>query len=205
MTTLERIKLLAKKQGKSLQKVSSDLGFGVNYFYRLKTQQPTAEKLTLIADYFHVSVDYLLGRSNFKNYSDINSKVESISNSTEEFFDLVEVLNAETPDNVKQQDLKDFTVLNSFVNFATDYKNISSNKRWHIGNGITLLYYAIHELDDNDIEKLGEMLKAFHNFLISTRGFSDDEDDKALQSLSKTSPFEELVNLEKMMINFIDK
>ena len=49
------------------------------------------------------------------------------------------------------------------------------------------------------------MLKAFHNFLISTRGFSDDEDDKALQSLSKTSPFEELVNLEKMMINFIDK
>lgn len=67
MTISERIKELADKQGKSLQKVSEDLGFGVNYLYRLKNQQPTAEKLALIADYFNVSVDYLLGRSNFYN------------------------------------------------------------------------------------------------------------------------------------------
>lgn len=62
MTIFERIKKLANKQGKSLQKVSEDLGLSTNYLYRLKTQQPTAEKLELIADYFHVSVDYLLGR-----------------------------------------------------------------------------------------------------------------------------------------------
>lgn len=62
MTIFERIKKLANKQGKSLQKVSEDLGLSTNYLYRLKTQQPTAEKLSLIADYFHVSVDYLLGR-----------------------------------------------------------------------------------------------------------------------------------------------
>ena len=62
MTTFERIKQLSAKQGKSLQKVSEELGFGVNYLYQLKNQQPTAEKLTLIADYFDVSVDYLLGR-----------------------------------------------------------------------------------------------------------------------------------------------
>ena len=62
MTIFERIKKLANKQGKSLQKVSEDLGLSTNYLYRLKTQQPTAEKLALIADYFHVSVDYLLGR-----------------------------------------------------------------------------------------------------------------------------------------------
>lgn len=66
MTISERIKELADKQGKSLQKVSEDLGFGVNYLYRLKNQQPTAEKLTLIADYFNVSVDYLLGRAEAK-------------------------------------------------------------------------------------------------------------------------------------------
>ncbi|WP_205288173.1 helix-turn-helix domain-containing protein [Lactococcus cremoris] len=63
MTISERIKELADKQGKPLQKVSEDLGFGVNYLYRLKNQQPTAEKLTIIADYFDVSVDYLLGRN----------------------------------------------------------------------------------------------------------------------------------------------
>ncbi|MGO2116347.1 MAG: helix-turn-helix domain-containing protein [Lactococcus lactis] len=66
MTTFERIKQLSSKQGKSLQKVSEELGFGVNYLYQLKNQQPTAEKLTLIADYFNVSVDYLLGRAEAK-------------------------------------------------------------------------------------------------------------------------------------------
>ncbi len=68
MTTFERIKLLADKQGKSLQKVASDLGFGDNYIYNLKgAKSPAADKLALIADYFHVSVDYLLGRE--ENYN----------------------------------------------------------------------------------------------------------------------------------------
>lgn len=62
MTIFERVKELSDKQGKSLQRVSEDLGFSSNYFYRMKKQQPTAEKLKLIADYFNVSVDYLLGR-----------------------------------------------------------------------------------------------------------------------------------------------
>ena len=62
-----RINELANKQGKSLQKVSEDLGFGVNYLYRLKNQQPTADKLIKLADYFNVRVDYLLGRDK-ENY-----------------------------------------------------------------------------------------------------------------------------------------
>lgn len=66
MTIFERVKELSEKQGKSLQRVSEDLGFSSNYFYRMKKQQPTAEKLKLIADYFNVSVDYLLGRAGAK-------------------------------------------------------------------------------------------------------------------------------------------
>lgn len=62
MTIFERIKFLATKQGKSLQKVSEELGFSSNYLYQLKRQVPAADKLAIIADYFHVSVDYLLGR-----------------------------------------------------------------------------------------------------------------------------------------------
>ncbi|CDI48018.1 prophage ps1 protein 15 [Lactococcus lactis subsp. lactis Dephy 1] len=66
MTIFERVKELSEKQGKSLQRVSEELGFSSNYFYRMKKQQPTAEKLKLIADYFNVSVDYLLGRAEAK-------------------------------------------------------------------------------------------------------------------------------------------
>lgn len=63
MTTFDRIKNLANKQGKSLQKVASDLGFSTSYFYNLKSKKsPSAEHLAKVADYFHVSVDYLLGR-----------------------------------------------------------------------------------------------------------------------------------------------
>ncbi|WP_375179865.1 helix-turn-helix domain-containing protein [Enterococcus rotai] len=63
MTVFERIKFLAKQRSKTLKKVTTDLGYSENYFYSLKSgKQPSAEKLTEIADYFDVSVDYLLGR-----------------------------------------------------------------------------------------------------------------------------------------------
>ncbi|HAP8930524.1 TPA: helix-turn-helix domain-containing protein, partial [Enterococcus faecium] len=62
MITFERIKELAKKQGKSLNKVEEDLGYGKNVLYRLKNSNPSTERLQEIADYFDVSVDYLLGR-----------------------------------------------------------------------------------------------------------------------------------------------
>ncbi|NTN51314.1 helix-turn-helix transcriptional regulator [Enterococcus faecium] len=63
MTTFERIKELAKNKNKNLQQVAKDLKYGENYFYSLNAgKQPTAEKLQEIADYFNVSVDYLLGR-----------------------------------------------------------------------------------------------------------------------------------------------
>ena len=62
MITFERIKELAKKQGKSLNKVEEDLGYGKNVLYRLKNSNPSTDRLQEIADYFDVSVDYLLGR-----------------------------------------------------------------------------------------------------------------------------------------------
>ena len=63
MTVFERIKFLAKKHSKTMKQVTIDLGYSENYFYSLKSgKQPSAEKLQEIADYFDVSVDFLLGR-----------------------------------------------------------------------------------------------------------------------------------------------
>ncbi|HEM3608627.1 TPA: helix-turn-helix transcriptional regulator [Streptococcus suis] len=67
-STFERIKDLAKKRGISLQNVATDLGFSVNYMYSLKTKKtPSAEHIAKIADYFNVSTDYLLGRTDNPN------------------------------------------------------------------------------------------------------------------------------------------
>lgn len=74
MTLFERIKFLADKQGKSINDVESDLTYSRNTLYRLKKTNPSAEKLREIADYFHVSTDYLLGRTDVK---EIPTKKES--------------------------------------------------------------------------------------------------------------------------------
>lgn len=62
MTTFERIKELAQKRDKNLKEISLELGYSKNYLYTLRTKEPTADKLDNIANYFNVSVDYLLGR-----------------------------------------------------------------------------------------------------------------------------------------------
>ena len=62
-STLEKIKELAQTQGISLQKVAEDLGYSINYLYTLKEKTPKSDRLQEIADYFNVSTDYLLGRT----------------------------------------------------------------------------------------------------------------------------------------------
>lgn len=68
MSTFERIKDLSKKRNRNLKQVAEELGFGENYFYSLNSgKSPTAEKLKKIAEYFDVSVDYLLGLTDNPN------------------------------------------------------------------------------------------------------------------------------------------
>lgn len=64
MTVFDKIKYLAKLRGKSINQVEEDLGLSKNVLYRMKnSNNPTKERLELLADYFDVSVDYLLDRS----------------------------------------------------------------------------------------------------------------------------------------------
>lgn len=62
MMIFERIQELAKKRDKSLQDIAVELDFSKNLFYRWKTSEPKARDIEKVADYFDVSVDYLLGR-----------------------------------------------------------------------------------------------------------------------------------------------
>lgn len=61
--TFEKIKELAKKRGKSLGQVEEDLDYGRNTLYKIKNSTPNAERIAEIANYFNVSTDYLLGRT----------------------------------------------------------------------------------------------------------------------------------------------
>ncbi len=61
--TFERVRELAKKQGLSINQLEEKLSFGKNSLYGLKKSNPNSKIIEKIADYFNVSTDYLLGRT----------------------------------------------------------------------------------------------------------------------------------------------
>ncbi|MEC0886807.1 helix-turn-helix transcriptional regulator [Bacillus atrophaeus] len=66
MTAFERVKKLCKDRGISIAKLEEKVGFGKNSLYSWKQNNPSSDKLHKVADYFNVSVDYLLGRTDFQ-------------------------------------------------------------------------------------------------------------------------------------------
>ena len=66
-STFEIVKDLCEKHGISLNTLEEKLELGKNSLYGLKRNQPSAERLQQIADYFNVSTDYLLGRTENPN------------------------------------------------------------------------------------------------------------------------------------------
>lgn len=66
----DRIKELADKQKISLNILEEKLGYSTNYLYSLKKGNPKSDRLQEIADYFDVSTDYLLGRTENPNLAD---------------------------------------------------------------------------------------------------------------------------------------
>lgn len=61
MTVFDRVKKLAEKQGISIVELEEKLDFGRNSLYSWKKKTPNGDRLKKVAQYFHVSTDYLLG------------------------------------------------------------------------------------------------------------------------------------------------
>lgn len=74
--TFDRIKELAKKQGLSINSLEEKLGYSRNTIYNLKNSKPSTERISEIADYFNVSTDYLLGRTDNPVIAGDKAKVE---------------------------------------------------------------------------------------------------------------------------------
>lgn len=68
MSICERIKSLCDEQGLSIYRVEKDCGFGNGSLMKWETSSPKVENLVKIANYFEVSVDYLLGISNERGF-----------------------------------------------------------------------------------------------------------------------------------------
>lgn len=63
---VERIKELARTKQVSPSKAFAESGVGKNFISNMKTSNPSIGKITMLANYFGVSVDYLLGKTDQK-------------------------------------------------------------------------------------------------------------------------------------------
>lgn len=61
--TFDIVKELCNKQGISINTLEEKVGFSRNSLYSWKNSEPKPSKLKVVADYFGVSTDYLLGRT----------------------------------------------------------------------------------------------------------------------------------------------
>ena len=89
MTVLDTIKELSERRGKTLRQVTDDLKFSENYLYSLKTKTPNGANLEKLADYFNVSVDYLLGRDEAKPVNEPIDLAEVANSDDDAIFDSI--------------------------------------------------------------------------------------------------------------------
>lgn len=62
MNPYEKIQQLTNERGISVRELEKRLGYSNGYFSKWKKVSPNSDGLAKVADYFGVSVDYLLGR-----------------------------------------------------------------------------------------------------------------------------------------------
>lgn len=89
MSLVGRIQLLCKNKGTNQSGLERDLGFGKGTISKWDKSSPSSDKLQKVADYFHVSVDYLLGREekqaelNARDKRDIAKSLEDVMSKLE--------------------------------------------------------------------------------------------------------------------------
>lgn len=76
LSLVEKIKELSSEKKITIAELERKTGISNGQIRKWNTSTPGVDKLKLIADYFDVSVDYLLGRTDKKRYYDLTEKDE---------------------------------------------------------------------------------------------------------------------------------
>ncbi len=73
---LDRVKLLANEKKMTIAELERKLNFAQGSISKWSKQSPSSERLQKVADFFDVSADYLLGRTDKRRYYDLTEKDE---------------------------------------------------------------------------------------------------------------------------------
>ena len=82
MDLYEKIKMLTAEKKMSIRQLEEKLGFGNGTINRWRKNTPGVDKLEKVANYFNVSIDYLLDRVDWKSYDEklTRENFESVNN-----------------------------------------------------------------------------------------------------------------------------
>lgn len=78
MNTYEIIKELAKEKKMSIRQLEMNFGYSNGYLAKWKNNTPNSDELSRIADFFNVSVDYLLGRETPAKETELRKALENV-------------------------------------------------------------------------------------------------------------------------------
>lgn len=78
MNTYEIIKELAKQKKISIRQLEINFGYSNGYLAKWKNNTPNSDELSRIADFFNVSVDYLLGRETPTKETELRKALENV-------------------------------------------------------------------------------------------------------------------------------
>lgn len=83
---IQRLNALMKERNISRARLSSDIGFGINQikYWEKNGNTPSADTVKKLADYFDVSVDYLLGISDVRKATPDGTSDNTLSEYLEE-------------------------------------------------------------------------------------------------------------------------
>jgi transcriptional regulator with XRE-family HTH domain len=148
MTVFEIIKSLADKQGKNVKTVALDIGLSENAIYGWKKTKPKAEDLAKVADYFRVSVDYLLGREKKADYKFNGAPflVETIKHNDGKFEIKTKHLTTVDTDLLQEINLARAKVLGSMNEYAENNKKSGQYTEFRIEQ------FFIDELIERGVE-----------------------------------------------------
>ncbi|MDT2752701.1 helix-turn-helix domain-containing protein [Enterococcus thailandicus] len=85
MNPYEKIKDLTRQEGISVRELEKRLGYSNGYFSKWKTVSPNSDGLSKVADYFNVSIDYLVGREKNNNTSFASDDLNKILDNAKSF------------------------------------------------------------------------------------------------------------------------
>ena len=105
MNTYEIIKRLAKEKNISIRQLEINFGYSNGYIGSWKKQTPNSIELARLADFFNVSVDYLLGRTDDPSF-------EKKTNPTEEVTSLFRIDTSHVDPDIREEveeEIKNFS------------------------------------------------------------------------------------------------